>query len=129
MDRHQRRSVQILDKDYQVGCPEGEGESLRRAAALVDKNMRDIRKRGRVIGLDRVAIMAALNIAHELIQHLDGRSSGAQVDNLEGRLGALHDKIDAALSESERSLAVDKASKEDHYAEEEALALEADALV
>lgn len=95
--RLQRRTVQILDKEYQITCPEGEGESLRQAAYQVDKQMRDIHRSGRVIGLDRVAIMAALNLAHELILNRQGRGETEQIANLEHRLQSLQDKIDVAL--------------------------------
>ena len=60
-------SVKILGKDYQINCPEGQQHNLIDAAFLLDQKMAEIRKSGRVIGLDRVAVMAALNIANELL--------------------------------------------------------------
>jgi cell division protein ZapA len=61
-------TVTILDKDYQVACGKGEEESLREAAEYLDGKMREIRDHGRIIGIDRIAVMAALNIAAELLQ-------------------------------------------------------------
>lgn len=60
--------ITILDKEYRVACPEGEREALERSARFLDGKMREIRHTGKVIGNDRVAVMAALNITHELLQ-------------------------------------------------------------
>ena len=60
-------SVNILDKDYEVACAPGEVDDLKASARHLDRQMQAIRNSGRVIGLDRVAVMAALNIAHEFI--------------------------------------------------------------
>lgn len=61
-------TVNILDRDYQVSCSPEEEESLKSAAAFLDGKMREVRERGNVIGIDRIAVMAALNIAHEYLQ-------------------------------------------------------------
>jgi cell division protein ZapA len=62
-------SVRILDKDYLVACPLGEQEALIASARRVDKEMRRIRDSGKVLGSDRIAVMVALNLAHELMQN------------------------------------------------------------
>ena len=67
MSRPNTVSVDILDKEYQVACPPDEEAALTQAARYLDQHMRDIRSTGKVIGLERVAIMAALNISHELL--------------------------------------------------------------
>jgi len=64
-------SVHILDKDYQVSCPSSERESLKEAAAELDQRMRGIRQSGTVIGVERIAVMAALNLAHEVLSLSD----------------------------------------------------------
>ncbi len=61
-------SVNILDKEYQVACPAEQEDALRASARYLDKQMRDIRDSGKVIGLERIAVMAALNISHELLR-------------------------------------------------------------
>lgn len=61
-------TVSILDKDYQVACPEEQEAELVVSASYLDKQMRSIRDNGKVIGLERIAVMAALNISHELLQ-------------------------------------------------------------
>ncbi|MCF6217588.1 MAG: cell division protein ZapA [Gammaproteobacteria bacterium] len=61
-------TVKIQDKEYRIGCPKGEEEALISTARYVDQKMQEVRSAGKVIGNDRIAVMAALNIAHELIQ-------------------------------------------------------------
>jgi cell division protein ZapA len=60
--------VKILDKDYQVACPADQEAELLVSAKYLDKQMRGIRDSGKVIGLERIAVMAALNISHELLR-------------------------------------------------------------
>ncbi|HHX33834.1 MAG TPA: cell division protein ZapA [Gammaproteobacteria bacterium] len=66
MTQPQTITVRILDKDYHIACPASESTNLERAAQYLDKKMREIRRSGKVIGAERVAVMAALNITHEL---------------------------------------------------------------
>lgn len=61
-------TVRILEKDYQVACPEDQEAELLVSAKYLDKQMRGIRDSGKVIGLERIAVMAALNISHELLR-------------------------------------------------------------
>ncbi len=61
-------TVNILDKEYQVACPEEQQAELVGSAKYLDKQMRTIRDTGKVIGLERIAVMAALNISYELLQ-------------------------------------------------------------
>ena len=72
-------TVRIMDKEYLVGCPEGEEDALLRSARHVDEKMNEIRRAGKVIGTDRIAVMAALNIAHEML------STTNQVENIDKR--------------------------------------------
>lgn len=91
-------SVMILDKEFRVSCPPEEANALRNAAAFLDERMRDVRATGKVIGSDRVAVIAALNIAHELLQReTSDHESTLQVGS---RIRALHERIDVALHES-----------------------------
>ena len=61
-------TVSILDKEYQVACPDDQQSELIVSAKYLDKQMRSIRDTGKVIGLERIAVMAALNISFELLQ-------------------------------------------------------------
>ena len=87
-------TVKILDKDYQVACPEEQEAQLITSAKYLDKQMRGIRDTGKVIGLERIAVMAALNIGYELLQAPEESSAG-QV-NSDG-LKRLSGKLDDAL--------------------------------
>jgi cell division protein ZapA len=62
-------TVRILDKEYRVACPLEEQDSLLESARYLNNKMREVRDTGKVIGLDRISVMAGLNLAHELIQH------------------------------------------------------------
>ena len=64
-------SVSVLDKEFRIACPPQERDSLIRAARHLDGKMREIRHSGKVIGNDRVAVMAAINLTHELLQLQD----------------------------------------------------------
>lgn len=61
-------SVKILDKEYQVSCRQDEVDALTASARYLDQQMRSIRESGKVFGLDRIAVMAALNLSNELLQ-------------------------------------------------------------
>ena len=88
--------VHLLGKEYPIVCPQNEEHDLLIAARYLDDKMRQIRDTGRVFGAERIAVMAALNIAHELIQlQQQNRMLSA---GLSERLSAMHEKIDATLS-------------------------------
>jgi len=61
-------TVRILDRDYHVACPPEERESLLKAADLLSREMSEVRDSGRVVGMDRIAVMVALNLAHQYLQ-------------------------------------------------------------
>ncbi len=85
----------MLDKIFHVGCPAHEEESLIESAKYLDQEMRAIRNSGRVIGLERIAIMAALNITHQLLHYKQNKDD--YIETLSDRLKGLQDKIDTAL--------------------------------
>ena len=88
-------TVKILDKEYQVACPEEQESELVSSAKYLDKQMRGIRDSGRVIGLERIAVMAALNTSYELLQASSHPSEpDAPDDNTVKRLAG---KLDEAL--------------------------------
>jgi cell division protein ZapA len=89
-------TVKILEKEYQVACPEEQEAELVVSAKYLDKQMRSIRETGKVIGLERIAVMAALNISYELLQASEeGSPAGAAVS--EGSVSHLNHKLDEAL--------------------------------
>lgn len=88
-------TVRILDREYQIACGDDEREDLQAAARMVHERMRETRSQGKVIGTDRIAVMTALNIAHELLVLRELEGSAQRVDE---RARALQEKIQAALS-------------------------------
>ena len=91
--------VKLLDKDYQVACPPGQQEALIQSAVHLDEQMRSIRLNGKVIGLERIAVMAALNITNELLQG-KGEANNIQDEaaTSSNQLKSLNQKIDDALN-------------------------------
>lgn len=97
MTQPQTVTVKILDKDYPIHCPPQQRANLESAARYLDGKMREIRNSGKVIGADRIAVLAALNIAHELLQH-QGSGSAAAGDTRE-QVRELLERVDRALHE------------------------------
>ncbi len=92
--------VSILGKEYQVACPPEERADLYASAALLDERMRGVRDAGRVVGADRIAVMVALNLAHEMLEcrrtleHLETQAPK--------RLNALADAVEKNLQDPTR---------------------------
>lgn len=79
--------VKILEKEYLVACPPEKRNALRDAASVLDQKMREIRASGKVHGSERIAVMAALNIAYDLLEASSSKSTESQLLNqLESRL-------------------------------------------
>lgn len=97
MNNIQTVTVSILGKEYQVACPAEEQMELLQAARQLDERMRNIRQGGSVIGLERIAVMAALNLSHELL--LANQETAAN----ERLLNRLANKLDASLALSRKS--------------------------
>ena len=95
-----RVSVRIMDKEYVVACPYDERSALLDAAEFLNARMRDIKDRGRVVGTDRIAVMAALNLAHE---YLKGKDRETKIDNGVGqRVRALRERVEGALEKGQQ---------------------------
>jgi cell division protein ZapA len=88
-------SIRVLDREYTVGVEPDERDSLMAAAKLLDAKMRDVRGANRMAAVDRVAVLAALNLAHELQQLRNDNT--ARDRELTRTLGELQGKLDALL--------------------------------
>jgi cell division protein ZapA len=90
-------TIRVLDKEYQVACPLDEREALFDSARYLDEKMREIRESRKMVGADRVAVMAALNITHDLLK---AKAGGGEVDesSVSGKLRSLQNKIEAAIT-------------------------------
>lgn len=91
-------SVRILEKEYQVSCPASERTDLLDSAEMLNAKMKEIRDSGKVVGTDRIAVMAALNMANELLKART--RDDALEGNVAGRLRALSDRVEAVLGDS-----------------------------
>ena len=99
-DRTTRVSVRILEKEYQVACLPEERSELLDSAEYLNTKMREIRDAGNIVGLDRIAVMAALNLAHELLK-LRGR--GDAVDSDVGqKIRQLRERVETALTRGQQ---------------------------
>ena len=92
--------IRILDREYTVGCEPDERDSLLAAAKLLDSKMREVRGNNRMAALDRVAVLAALNFAHEL--QLARNENESRDRELSRTLGDLHRKLDGLFDSTAR---------------------------
>ena len=93
-------SVRILEKEYFVACAAEERTELLDSAELLSGRMKEIRDSGKIVGLDRIAVMAALNLAHEVIK-LRTRGSGSEQETGH-RLRVLRERVEAALEHGQQ---------------------------
>ena len=94
-----RVSVRILDRDYVIACAHEERPALLDAAEYLNGRMREVRDSGKVVGLDRIAVMVALNMANELLQ-LRGRDTRNVLETGD-KLRSLRERIETALGHSQ----------------------------
>ena len=92
--------VSILGRAYRVACEDNEREELMQAVAYLDAKMSEIKKAAKVVGAERIAVMAALNIAHELLTTRLG--GGFDIGQAKRRITAIEAKLDAALAHQDR---------------------------
>jgi cell division protein ZapA len=96
---HKAFDVSLLGKTYRVSCADDERDDLLESVAYVDRKMREIRDTGKVVGTDRIAVMAALNIAHELLSTRMG--GGFDLGELKRRIGHMQEVIDRAMADQD----------------------------
>jgi cell division protein ZapA len=89
-------NIRVLDKEYQVACPVDEESALLESARLLDAKMREVRDTRKMVGADRVAVMAALNLAHDLLQLQSGASGNEP--GIDNKLRSLQSKVEAAIT-------------------------------
>jgi cell division protein ZapA len=101
-DMYAHVSVRILEKEYQVACPANERTDLLDSAELLNAKMREIRDSGKVVGLDRIAVMAALNMANELLR--TQAKDEALETSLGPRLKVLNERVESILGNQQLEL-------------------------
>jgi cell division protein ZapA len=95
-----RVSVRILEKEYFIACPASERNDLFESATYLNTRMKEIRDSGKVLGADRIAVMAALNIANEFLKVRD-LDHGSQAE-LGVRIKALRERVESALEKGQQ---------------------------
>lgn len=98
--------VMILDKEYQVSCAENEVAALQKSASYLDQKMREMKESSSVIGLDRLAVMAALNLTNDLLDQSEKASEASsrqsatagELEEQNAKISRLGSKVDIALS-------------------------------
>jgi cell division protein ZapA len=93
-------SVRILEKEYMVACAPDERSELLDSAEFLNGRMREIRDSGKIVGLDRIAVMAALNLAHEVIT-LRARETGSEQE-LGHRLKSIRERVETSLQQGQQ---------------------------
>ncbi len=95
-----RVSIRILEKEYHVACPPDERSDLLDSADMLNRKMREIRDSGKVVGLDRIAVMAALNLTNELLKSR-GRDEESDAE-LAARLRSMRERVESALARGQQ---------------------------
>jgi cell division protein ZapA len=101
MSQEQARvSVRIMEKEYVIACPYEERTALLDTAEFLNNRMREIRDSGKVVGLDRIAVMVALNLANELLRL---KNQDSRLENeASGRIRALRERVEGAIEKGQQ---------------------------
>ena len=99
-DRMVRVSVRILEKEFQVACLPEERSELLDSAEFLNGKMKDIRDGGNIVGLDRIAVMAALNLAHELLKRNRNEATENAVSE---RVRQMRERVESALNRGQQA--------------------------
>ncbi len=94
MSKAEPLTVKIMEKEYRIACPEDEKNNLKASAELLNEKLDEIKQAGSVIGTERIAIMAALNMSHEI---LHSQSLVTEHSDLNQRIDELSERISASM--------------------------------
>lgn len=92
-------NLNIMGRDFCIACPDEEREEILLAAAYLDKKIQEIKAEGKIVDSDRIALIAALQIAHELLTLRNG--TGFDIDEFRRRIVSLRKKVDEVLTDKE----------------------------
>ena len=91
-------TISLLGREFRVGCPEGEERQLMASVDYLNRKLKEVRDTGKVVGNERIAIMAALNIAHEGMSNTGKGSAGYDAAAVKRRIASMQEMLDAALA-------------------------------
>ena len=100
-------TISLLGREFRVGCPEGEQKQLQASVEYLNRKLKEVRDIGKVVGNERIAIMAALNIAHEMMSN--NKSSAGSPSSIDGaairrRIVAMQETLESALAADQEKL-------------------------
>jgi cell division protein ZapA len=96
-------NISVLGREFRIGCPEGEEKQLLASVDYLNRKMKEVRDTGKVVGNERIAIMTALNIAHELLSSKGGNSSG-DTTAVRRRIASMQETLETALAADQDNL-------------------------
>lgn len=91
--------INIMGREFRVACPEEEQKGLLEAVEYLNRKMQEIRTSGKVVGIERIAIMAALNIAHEFLSTKVG--GGFDIADIKRKITSMENVLDQAMSDQD----------------------------
>jgi cell division protein ZapA len=99
-------AINLLGREFRVACPEGEERSLMASVDYVNRKMKEVRDTGKVVGNERIALMAALNIAHEYLSNSGRSGAGTGVDGaaIRRRIVSMQETLESALEADQENL-------------------------
>jgi cell division protein ZapA len=97
-------AINLMGRDFRVGCPEGEEKQLLASVDYLNRKLKEVRDTGKVVGNERIAMMAALNIAHEYMSNSGKGNAGASDAAIKRRILAMQETLDSALAADQENL-------------------------
>ena len=97
-------AINVMGREFRVGCPEGEEKQLLASVDYLNRKLREVRDTGKVVGNERIAIMAALNIAHEYMSASGKPGAGGSDAAIRRRILAMQETLDSALAADQENL-------------------------
>jgi cell division protein ZapA len=98
-------TITLLGREFRVGCPEGEERQLMASVDYLNRKLKEVRDTGKVVGNERIALMAALNIAHESLSNQGkGGVAGYDAASLKRRITSMQDTLESALTADQENL-------------------------
>ena len=99
-------TINLMGREFRVGCPEGEERQLLASVDYLNRKLKEVREVGKVVGNERIALMAALNVAHELLAHQSAPAASGNVDTsgIKRRIVAMQETVESALAADQENL-------------------------
>jgi cell division protein ZapA len=97
-------TISLLGREFRVGCPEGEEQQLLASVEYLNRKMKEVRDVGKVVGNERIALMAALNVAHEYLTNRPVAAAGLDGSAFRRRIASMQETLDSALAADQENL-------------------------